>query len=75
MPGMSGFEVLETLRRRGSDLPVIIVTGQPSKAAEQRAKAAGVLAVVSKPYRADELLALIRNASDGLAPESPKHQP
>lgn len=69
MPGMSGFEVLETLRHRGSGLPAIIVTGQPSTVAERRAKAAGALAVISKPYRADELLSLIRIAVGGPAPE------
>lgn len=65
MPGMNGLDVLEALRRRGDDIPVIIVTGQPSAAAERRAAAAGALAFVKKPYRADELLGLIHTALGG----------
>ncbi|HJU18727.1 MAG TPA: response regulator [Stellaceae bacterium] len=62
MPGMSGFEVLEALRRRGDERAVIILTGQPSPAASNRAAAAGALAFVEKPYRADALLALVHHA-------------
>jgi two-component system, LuxR family, response regulator FixJ len=67
MPGMSGFEVLAELRRRGDRLPVIIVTAHASAAARSRAAAAGVLAVLEKPHRACELLVLVRRAL-GMAP-------
>lgn len=62
MPGMSGFEVLEALRRRGDDRPVIVITGHPTPAAKSRAEAAGVLAFVEKPYHADALLDLVHRA-------------
>jgi two-component system response regulator FixJ len=62
MPGIGGLDVLEALRRRGDDVPVIILTGHPGRAAESRAAAAGAFAFVEKPCRADALLQLIRQA-------------
>ena len=63
MPGMNGFEVLRELRRRGGDnLPVIIVTAHADSATRNRAAASGALAVLEKPYRASELLVLVRRA-------------
>jgi FixJ family two-component response regulator len=60
MPGMSGFDILEELRRRGDGLPVIVVTGRLEPGTSRRAEAAGALAVIEKPAAADELLGLIR---------------
>jgi two-component system, LuxR family, response regulator FixJ len=62
MPGMSGFEVLAELRRRGDNLPVIIVTAHADSAARSRATADGALALLEKPHRASELLPLVRRA-------------
>lgn len=62
MPGMSGLDVLEALRRRGDAVPVIVVTAQSSPTARRHAAAAGALAFVEKPYRADMLLGLVREA-------------
>jgi two-component system, LuxR family, response regulator FixJ len=60
MPGISGLDVLDELRRRGNAIPAIVVTGRPSAALASRAAAAGALAVIAKPYRAEEILGLIR---------------
>jgi two-component system response regulator FixJ len=65
MPGMSGIEVLEELRRRGHRVPVIIVTAYPDETTRNRASAAGALAILEKPHGADELLALVRRALTG----------
>jgi two-component system, LuxR family, response regulator FixJ len=62
MPGMSGLEVLDELRRRGDNLPVIIVTGWPDPSTRRRAQASGALAVIEKPHEACALLALVRIA-------------
>jgi two-component system response regulator FixJ len=70
MPEMSGLDVLETLRRRGDDVPMIVITGQPSAAAERRAAAAGALAFIEKPYHVEELLSLIYAALEGRSPET-----
>ena len=62
MRGMNGFEVLAELRRRGDSLPVIIVTAHADSTTRRRAAAGGALAVIEKPHRASELLALVRLA-------------
>ena len=62
MPGMSGIELLETMRRRGDMLPVIVISGRADTATRNRARAALALAVVEKPYQAEEVLDLVRLA-------------
>jgi two-component system response regulator FixJ len=64
MPGMSGIELLEQLRQRGDKIPVIIITGQPSTTNDKRARAAGALAVLEKPFKPSEILGLVRQALD-----------
>jgi two-component system, LuxR family, response regulator FixJ len=65
MPGMSGIELLETMRRRGDMRPVIVISGRTDAWTRKRAHAAGALAVVDKPYQVRELLELVRTASEG----------
>ena len=62
MPGMNGFDVLAELRRRGAGLQVIVVTAHADPATRSRAAAGGALAVLEKPHRTSELLALVRRA-------------
>jgi two-component system, LuxR family, response regulator FixJ len=65
MPGMSGIELLETLRRRGDKHPVIVISGRTDAWTRTRAHAAGALAIIDKPYQVKELLELVREASEG----------
>jgi len=58
MPGMSGGEVLATLRRERPALPVIVCSGQD----RDRADVEGAAAVLSKPFHFDELVAAIEAA-------------
>ena len=60
MPGMSGLDLLEELRQRGDAVPIIVVTGRPSAANAARARAAGALAVLEKPFKPGEILCLVR---------------
>jgi FixJ family two-component response regulator len=53
-------------------VPVIVVTGHPSAAARARALAAGAFAFLAKPYRADELLSLVRAALSDPPAEAPR---
>jgi CheY-like chemotaxis protein len=62
MPGMCGLDLLEELRQRGDEVPVIVVTGRPSPADTARARAAGALAVLEKPFKPAEILGLVRQA-------------
>jgi two-component system response regulator FixJ len=64
MPGISGLELIESMRRQGILLPVIVISGRFDAATRNRARAAGVFALVDKPYQADEILNLVRLASD-----------
>src|SRR5271169_484149 len=48
MPGMSGIELLETMRRRGDMLPVILISGRTDTTTRKRARVAGALAIVEK---------------------------
>jgi two-component system, LuxR family, response regulator FixJ len=65
MPGMSGIELLEHLRRSGDTLPAIVISGHVDQVTRQRAHAAGAIAVIEKPYQSEELLDFIRRAFDG----------
>ena len=62
MAEMNGFDVLSELRGRGAGVPVIIVTAHADAGTRSRAAAGGALAVLEKPHRASELLALVRRA-------------
>jgi len=64
MPGMSGIELLETMRRRGDMLATIVISGRIDATTTNRAHAAGALAIVEKPYHPEELLCLVRRALD-----------
>jgi two-component system phosphate regulon response regulator PhoB len=67
MPGMSGSELIRTLRRsadaRLRALPVLALTGLP--AAEEEMLAAGAQGAIQKPLREDLLLDGVRHALGG----------
>jgi signal transduction histidine kinase/CheY-like chemotaxis protein len=56
MPGMTGLELIERLRRDSPDLPVALATGY----AEMTAGTVGRVPRLGKPYRQEELAALVR---------------
>ena len=62
MPGMSGLDLLETLRARGNRLAAVVVTGSPSLAAEARAGRARA-ALVEKPFCDRGLIEAIRRSA------------
>jgi CheY-like chemotaxis protein len=51
MPGMSGLDLVATVRQAGSQLPVILITGYLTPEVEQRARELDVVQVVQKPVR------------------------
>lgn len=61
-PGMSGLDLLADLRRRGVSPPTILMTGLCNANIRQRAAAAGVLAVLEKPFSSCTLLDLVARA-------------
>jgi FixJ family two-component response regulator len=62
MPGLSGIELQEELRRRGHQIPVIVVTGHAHTAAVVRAMRNGAIAVLDKPVDEEELWQAVRAA-------------
>jgi two-component system response regulator FixJ len=62
MPDMSGLDVQTELRRRGVDVPVVIITGHATSAAYSQAFVNGASAYICKPIDAADLLAAIHGA-------------
>jgi RNA polymerase sigma factor (sigma-70 family) len=62
MPGMSGLEVQQELKRRGITLPIIVITGHGDVAMAVAALKAGGLNFLEKPIDHDMLIADIREA-------------
>jgi FixJ family two-component response regulator len=63
MPGMSGLEVLESIREIDQDVPVIVITGYGSVPSAVEAMKLGALEYVQKPFSPDELLDLVAKAA------------
>lgn len=64
MPSLDGFGVLEQLGPlipRGSYLPILMLTGDSSSAAKQRALSLGAKDFVTKPFNSEEVLLRIHN--------------
>jgi response regulator RpfG family c-di-GMP phosphodiesterase len=64
MPGLDGFAVLEQLRAlRPADtfLPIVVLTGDDSMGARERALALGATDFIAKPFHVTEVLLRIRN--------------
>ncbi|MBW2529551.1 MAG: EAL domain-containing protein [Deltaproteobacteria bacterium] len=62
MPGMDGIELLQMVRRHDLDLPVILVTGQPSLQSAVRAIEYGTFRYLPKPFSPVELTQAVRQA-------------
>jgi FixJ family two-component response regulator len=62
MPGMSGLELLETLKNQGSKLSVIAITGRGDTVLKERAVRAGAVTLLDKPVADDRLLDSLERA-------------
>lgn len=60
LPVIDGVELATTLRKRGHDVPIIMITGRTSKALKAAAEKAGVWRLIEKPLRGGELLKAIK---------------
>ncbi|MEO8479530.1 MAG: response regulator transcription factor [Gemmatimonadota bacterium] len=63
LPGMTGLEVLRTLRDRGHAMPILVLTAQDSVEFKVDALRAGADDYVTKPFAFEELLARIEALS------------
>ncbi len=62
LPGTSGGEVLDALRRLRPDVPVVLVSGHPVEVAAQPLGARGADAFLQKPFLPAELVERLREA-------------
>lgn len=62
MPGTSGVELVEELKKRGATTPVIVITGHADVPLAIQAMKAGVADFIEKPFDDEVMLAAIRSA-------------
>jgi CheY-like chemotaxis protein len=61
MPGLDGLTTLDRLMLRNSDARVVMISGEKGKDQEQRALKRGAAAFLAKPFRADEIDAVLHD--------------
>ena len=64
MPGMSGIELIERLKREGHELPAIVITGNGAVPMAVQAMKVGAVDFIEKPVGHRELLASVERALD-----------
>ena len=62
MPGMDGIDLLTELAASGDAVPAVILTAVGGDEVRRRALAAGAVAFLTKPFRADALLEAVNAA-------------
>ena len=62
MPGTNGIELLDALRERGADIPVVVMTGHADVPLAIRAMKLGAADFIEKPFDDDLILSAIRKA-------------
>jgi len=60
MPGVSGLDLLERLRKDNIDIPVILITGQGTSSIAIRAMQIGAYDYLNKPFEIDEVLVVVK---------------
>ena len=68
MPGINGFDVLETLHARQIPVPVIVITAHDEPGTEDRVRSLGASNYLKKPVDRDALLAAIAAATHDQKP-------
>ncbi len=64
MPGVSGVEVLAAARAHDPNTPVILMTAQATLQTAMQAVNAGAFYYIQKPFRNDELVAILKRAAE-----------
>ena len=62
MPGIDGMQVLDGLKKQDDDLPVLMLTAYASMESAIAAMKKGAFDYITKPFKNDEVLVVLRNA-------------
>ena len=62
MPGFDGFALVDALRQRDIDIPVLLMTGEPSLDGAVRALDNGAVSYIPKPFSLDSLTEAVGRA-------------
>jgi FixJ family two-component response regulator len=62
MPGVDGFQLMDRLQALGADLPVILMTGNPTPRMHTQAQKRGAIALLEKPFDPAELFRAMAGA-------------
>lgn len=62
MPGMSGPELLQELRRLGQEIPTVFISGEKDQAIRARLLKQGAREFLSKPLNVETLVATVKTA-------------
>lgn len=63
MPSMTGFDLIEQIRRHDDELPVLLMTGDPSLDGAVRAIETGAVSYLAKPFDQDTLATSVARAA------------
>ena len=67
MPNMTGFEMLDALRKKyGRSIPIIFMTAHESEETELKSLTSGAVDFIRKPLKADVLLKSINRIMQGM---------
>jgi DNA-binding NtrC family response regulator len=64
MPSVGGVEILAAARENDPDVPVILMTAQATLQSAMQAVNAGAFYYIQKPFRNDELIAILKRAAE-----------
>ena len=62
MPGIDGLQVLDELKKHDEELPVLMITAYASMESAITAMKKGAFDYITKPFKNDEVLIVVRNA-------------
>ena len=62
MPGMTGLDLQQELKRRGQEIPIIFITGQKDDGIRKQALAQGAVSFLYKPFSDTALLDAVNAA-------------
>ena len=65
MPGMSGLDLQQELKRRGQAIPIIFISGQKDEDIRKQAFRQGAVKFLYKPFSDSDLLEAVNAALDG----------